>query len=148
MDAGCAANSIPLTVGIRALPKIGFTVNDSTQCFNGNSFTFTDTTRQITPVLQRIWTYSDLFQSTDSIASKSFSSAGIQTVKLDIQNTDGCVSSLTKNLYVLINNTPEKFYNFNENEYYNNIIFFKLIISSILLIILLLFYFNYKKKKR
>ena len=104
---GCAANSIPLTVGIRALPKIGFTVNDSTQCFNGNSFTFTDTTRQITPVLQRIWTYSDLFQSTDSIASKSFNSAGIQTVKLDIQNTDGCVSSLTKNLYVLINNTPE-----------------------------------------
>ena len=103
---GCAANSIPLTVTIKALPKVGFTVNDSTQCFNGNSFTFTDTTKQITPVLQRIWTYSDLFQSTDSIASKSFNSAGIQTVKLDIQNTDGCVSSLTKNLYVLINNTP------------------------------------------
>ena len=48
----------------------------------------------------------------------------------------------------LINDTPEKFYDFNQREYYNNIIFFKLIISSILLIILLLFYFNYKKKKR
>ena len=103
---GCAANSSPYSVTIKPLPVVGFTVNDTTQCFNGNLFVCTDTTKLSIPLLQRIWTYNDLTQTTDSIASRSFNSAGIQSIKLDIQNLDGCVGSLTKNLYVQINNTP------------------------------------------
>lgn len=104
--SGCVANSAPLIINVLPQPIIGFTVNDSTQCYNGHQFIFTDTSKQVTPIIQRIWTYSDLFQSTDSIAVKTFSGSGNHTVQLAVMNANGCVNTLFKNLYLLSNNTP------------------------------------------
>lgn len=94
-NEGCldSANKV---VTVSQSPNVGFTVNDSTQCFSGNSFSFNDTSLNAT---SRIWYFGNGDTSTIINPVKSYSVAGNFNVKL-VSSNNGCLDSSIRQIIV------------------------------------------------
>ncbi|MFI5221610.1 MAG: PKD domain-containing protein, partial [Bacteroidia bacterium] len=97
---GCK-DSLIKTVSISAKPNVGFTINNASQCLNGNNFIFNDTSNVSNGTLTRVWNLGTGVNdfSTFINPNKTYSSSGIYSVKL-ISNNNGCKDSLTKTVTV------------------------------------------------
>jgi PKD repeat protein len=81
--------------------KPDFIMSDSNMCFNVNSFIFKNRSSIINDVkLKSEWIISDGSSYTDSLVNKTFQSHGIYKVKLISTTQNGCIDSITKNVFV------------------------------------------------
>ncbi len=96
-------DSITKNIVINPKPTVGFTINNSAQCLNGNSFKFTDTSRIATGVLAiKKWNFGTSINDTSIISSptKTYNSPNTYFVKLVVNSSLGCKDSLTKTIIV------------------------------------------------
>lgn len=79
-------------------PVAGFSVNNTDQCFNGQSFRFEDTSylRPGNGIISGIeFDFDDGTKSTDTIVNKTFAKGGLYNVKLKVLSSVGCSDSMT-----------------------------------------------------
>jgi alpha-tubulin suppressor-like RCC1 family protein len=98
-DSTCAASvRTKVTVFVLAKPKIGFTINNNSQCVNNNSFVFTDTSSISQGNINRLWKISNSDSSTNINFIKTFNSVGNYTIQLSVVNSlnNNCKDSITK----------------------------------------------------
>ncbi len=79
-------------------PVAGFSVNNTDQCFNGQSFRFEDTSylRPGNGIISSIeFDFDDGTKSNDTIVNKSFAKGGLYNVKLKVLSSVGCSDSMT-----------------------------------------------------
>jgi N-acetylneuraminic acid mutarotase len=98
-DQGCM-DSIAKNIIAYPMPEASFTLNDSIQCFKGNSFSFTNTSTISSGSLNTLWKLSDGSNSVLNNYQHSFSGSGIFDVKLLSTSGHNCKDSLTQKLYV------------------------------------------------
>jgi len=99
---GCK-DSISKTVIIYPMPKVDFSMNDSTQCQSGNSFVFTNGSSVGTGTFSNLWVFGDNSTSTQSNPVHTYSSSGTFSVKLVVTTDKGCKDSVIRNVYVYPN---------------------------------------------
>jgi Zn-dependent metalloprotease len=85
-------------------PKVGFTINNASQCLTGNSFLFTDTSTISTGTITRSWNFGDATNATNNPSNKTYGSANTYSVKLVSTSNYGCKDSITKT--VTVNSQP------------------------------------------
>lgn len=102
-----------LTTTVRTFenPDAGFSVNDSVQCFIGNDFLFTDTSKYFNSSTKSstTWVFGDTnvnFKNQFNI-TRNFSSPGIVPVKFYATSTDNCIDSFEWNVKVNANPKPD-----------------------------------------
>ncbi|MDP1727267.1 MAG: PKD domain-containing protein [Bacteroidota bacterium] len=98
-DKGCK-DSLLKTISVFTIPAVGFTINNSSQCVNNNSFSFSDTSYN--GMLIRKWDFGTGTYDTSSGANpvKHYPAAGNYTVKLLAYN-GSCKDSVSKSILVL-----------------------------------------------
>ena len=94
-DFGCK-DSVTKMVTVNPKPNVGFTINNLSQCLNGNNFLLSDTSNLVTGILSRIWNLGEGTSdtSTSMNAGKSYAASGTYAIKL-ISNNNGCKDSIT-----------------------------------------------------
>lgn len=93
-----------LSISINKQPKASFSINDSIQCENGNSFTFSNFYDANNGLIKsRIWDFDQLGISTDSIVIRSFSQTGIFSVKLILKSEYNCSDTTIQYFEILPN---------------------------------------------
>ncbi|MBS3915177.1 MAG: PKD domain-containing protein [Bacteroidetes bacterium] len=98
-DKNCS-DSASVTIRVFAKPYPSFGINDSTQCFRQNQFTFTSYTTIDSGALIYNWNYGDGNYGTGSSVNHSYSTPGTYTVKLKPISTNGCTDSTGINIEV------------------------------------------------
>ncbi|MFC2114553.1 PKD domain-containing protein, partial [Bacteroidota bacterium] len=93
-------------------PVAGFTVNDSTQCLSGNTFSFTNSSSVSSGTFTSSWDFGDTDTSTSSSPAKTYQAASTYQVKLLISSNQGCMDSSLGNVYVF----PEPTVSFTVND--------------------------------
>ncbi len=104
--SGCSAN-YQHTVLVNPKPKVGFTINNTTQPRNTNAFLLTDTT---SGGASRTWTYGDGNTGTTNPVTKSYITIGSYTIKLKVNTAAGCSDSVQKPVTVT-SSTPTVYAN-------------------------------------
>jgi len=102
---GCSDSSTK-KVRVNDNPKAAISVNNSTQCLNGNRFIFTDisTISAGWKLNGRKWNLGSGFADTTKKDTTSFGSAGNYTVSLAVISADGCTD--TAKTIVTVQSTP------------------------------------------
>jgi PKD repeat protein len=98
-DNGCK-DSLTKSVIVYPNTKIGFNINNATQCVNGNSFLYTDTSNISTGTFTRLWNFGDASTSTTNPFTKTYSNASTYQVKLLTTSNFGCKDSIAKTVTV------------------------------------------------
>ncbi|MFM6984344.1 MAG: PKD domain-containing protein, partial [Chitinophagaceae bacterium] len=93
-------------VKVRHLPVARFTVNDSTQCFNGHSLSLTNASSITQGTYKNTWFFGDNVSDTGYSKTYVYSSYGSYTVKLRSVSNYGCVDSFTKPVQIYENTVP------------------------------------------
>ncbi len=99
----CKDTSANFAILINPMPKVGFTVNNLSQCLKGNKFTITDTTKLANGSYSALYTYSNSTKDTNKTHQKIFTSANTYTLKQLITTNKGCKDSITKTLITFPN---------------------------------------------
>lgn len=94
------SDSIVKLIKVNPSPNAGFTVNNSSQCLIGNSFSFEDTTSS---AASRVWSLGDMTGNTSLSFSKSYAQAGSYLVTLKLINSNLCIDSASKSIVVKAN---------------------------------------------
>ncbi|MEI6596417.1 MAG: PKD domain-containing protein, partial [Bacteroidota bacterium] len=115
-DNGCV-DSITKIVIVNPKPTVGFSINNTLQCVNGNNFIFTDTSSILTGTINRQWNFGTGISDTSTAnnPNKFYTSANTYAVKLFVNSNYGCKDSVTKTVTVnpkpnvgfTINNTSQ-----------------------------------------
>jgi gliding motility-associated-like protein len=103
---GCIDTSRAIQVTVNPQPIPSFTVNRSSQCKNGNSFIFTNTSTISSGTLSYAWSFGDGNTSTALRPTYSYAAAGTYVVKLVVTSNNGCRDSITQTVSVLPSPTP------------------------------------------
>jgi|GEM_PF-678691 len=98
-DKACS-DSVSKMVYVFSSPQVAFSVNDSDQCLNGNSFVFSNNSSISSGSISYLWSFGDNSTSTLTNPQKTYSGAGTYTVKLKVVSDKGCSDSVTKSVYV------------------------------------------------
>ena len=93
---GCK-DSTEHSVTFATKPTAGFTINNSTQCINSNTFTFTNNSVGATSYA---WDFGDGITSTLTNPSKGYSVPGNYVVKFIVTSANGCKDSATQTITV------------------------------------------------
>ena len=93
---GCK-DSTSLNLNVHPHPQAAFSVNDSNQCLNGNTFVFSNTS---TGANYYLWDFGDGDTSTAVIPSKTYQASGFYSVKLFSITQFGCKDSISLSLNV------------------------------------------------
>lgn len=96
---GCK-DSITKQITVHAKPSVSFTVNNSNQCVNGNSFSFTNGSSVSSGTISSQWSFGDGNTSTSANPTYTYTTAGIYTVKLVITSSNGCKDSVSQQVTV------------------------------------------------
>ncbi len=106
-------DSISKTINFQKAPKALFTINDSTQCINGNSFVFTNSSDSVGKPTQYIWNFgiANNLDTNYNTQIVSYANAGNYVVKLKAISANGCLDSITKMVVVF----PKPIANFSIN---------------------------------
>jgi hypothetical protein len=97
-QCGIDSGSMQIVVHPKIYPKIA--VNDIDQCFNQQSFTFTDSTALRWGKYTRIWTPADNSKPTDPKITRGNYSNGKRTIKLLVIPEYGCADSVTASIEI------------------------------------------------
>lgn len=97
-----------------SLPVASFSVNNSTQCFNTNSFNFVNTsTPGSSPITSYAWDIGGSnFTSTD-VTGFAFATTGNKNISLQITDANGCTASAASS--VTVNQNPTAVVDVNNN---------------------------------
>jgi gliding motility-associated-like protein len=108
---GCI-DSMRKNVHVISAPHADFDVNDTSQCFNGNSFQFLN---KSTPAsgMSLLWDFGDSITSTSPAPTHTYTSTGVKIVKLVIRSS-ACSDSITRQ--VVINIKPKAGFNTNSTK--------------------------------
>jgi PKD repeat protein len=103
---GCTDDTTRQVI-VYAKPTPQFTINDTDQCINGNSFAFTNTST-VNPVvpLTYLWKFGNGDTSTQTSPTKVYTAIGTYPVNVVVTSTNGCVDSTNQNVYVYPKPTP------------------------------------------
>ncbi len=78
---------------------INFTINNSSQCFSGNSFSFNATASVSSGnITSYNWNFGDGTTATGATATHSYTAAGTYQVKLVVTTDQGCKDSIVQNV--------------------------------------------------
>ncbi len=102
---GCT-DSIEKRVIVYPQSQVDFTINDSTQCINGNTFTFTNGTILKSGSLAYTWSFGDGFTSTATDTTIVYNNYGIYTPTLIATTNFNCKDTLVKYSRVYAKPTP------------------------------------------
>ncbi|MBT7995496.1 MAG: PKD domain-containing protein, partial [Bacteroidetes bacterium] len=94
-------------------PVADFIVNDSSQCFNGNVFSFTNNSSVAIGNMTYYWDFGDGSNSTQTSPVHSYSNTGNYQVKLIVSSDNSCQDSIIKNVYV--NHMPVANFSINDS---------------------------------
>lgn len=98
---------LAVTVSGTSAPTPSFTINNQQQCLSGNSFVLTNssTAADGTNLSSSLWNFGDgSSESTTTSPAKSYNATGTYVVRLTVTASNGCVSSITKE--VIVNGAP------------------------------------------
>jgi len=107
---GCEASRI-IRVRVAATPNPSFSINSSSQCLTGNSFSFTNSSTIAGGTLTHSWNFGDGGTATTLNAIRTYASAGTYTVKLVSTSNNSCKDSTTQQ--VVVNPIPVSSYSIN-----------------------------------
>ncbi len=93
---GCK-DSLILNLQLAAKPIAAFSVNNSNQCLNNNSFIFTNSS---TVGANYFWDFGDGTISSQQNPTKNYTVSGNYIVKLTVTNATGCSSFISQNIIV------------------------------------------------
>jgi PKD repeat protein len=96
---GCLS-SVTKTVNVFASPKVAFSVNDASQCINGNTFVYNDNSTIASGTLTRLWSFGDGSNSTATNPTKVYSTSANFTIKLVVTSSNGCKDSTSSSVTV------------------------------------------------
>ncbi|MFA6261374.1 MAG: kelch repeat-containing protein [Bacteroidia bacterium] len=95
-DKGCTDSSFR-TFALKLGPKVGYTINNDSQCNKWNFFVFSDTSNFMgLPFGFRSWDFGDATGTYFSVVNKGYAAAGNYSVKLRLGLANGCVDSVIK----------------------------------------------------
>jgi gliding motility-associated-like protein len=98
-SVGCS-DSITKSIFINGTPRVKFNINQDTQCFNQQSFNFTNQTN-FNGLLNYEWNLGDATFSNDSnIINKKYSKDSFYIVQLKATTGVGCNASFSKMVYI------------------------------------------------
>jgi PKD repeat protein len=97
---GCK-DSIGATITVDESPVAKFSIANNEQCFNGNSFDFSDSSSIAYGTYTRLWSFGDGNISTLQSPNYTYTAVGTFTVKLVVVNANGCKDSTATNISVL-----------------------------------------------
>jgi gliding motility-associated-like protein len=92
-------------------PQVSFSINNASQCVNGNSFVFTNNTTISAGTVSYIWTFGDGGSANTTNATYSYTTPGTYVVKLVATSNNGCADSTTQTVTV----NPKPTVNFSIN---------------------------------
>jgi hypothetical protein len=93
---GCFDTSRAISISSFPVPQVAFEIDSASQCFNGNSFRFDNTSSIATGNFSSKWYINDIYTSDVQLLNKSFESIGTFRVKLVVVSNNGCSDSLTR----------------------------------------------------
>lgn len=102
-DQGCVKLDSQ-DVYVYPTPVPNFTVNDSDQCINTNSFTFTNTSTLKSGTIDYSWDFGDATTSTVQNPVKTYAATGSRTIRLICTSDLGCPDTLEK--YIMVHRKP------------------------------------------
>jgi hypothetical protein len=95
--------TLAITVSGTAAPTPSFTINNQEQCLLSNSFAFTNasTAASGTTLSSSLWNFGDgSSESSTTSPTKAYAATGTYVVSLKVTASNGCVSSLNKQVVV------------------------------------------------
>jgi gliding motility-associated-like protein len=107
---GCK-DSTTRSVTVFEKPQVSFSINNASQCVNGNSFVFTNNTTISAGTVSYIWTFGDGGSANTTNATYSYTTPGTYVVKLVATSNNGCADSTTQTVTV----NPKPTVNFSIN---------------------------------
>jgi PKD repeat protein/photosystem II stability/assembly factor-like uncharacterized protein len=96
---GCA-DTFTRSMFVRPQPSVGFSINNSSQCLRGHSFSFSNTSVIASGSLSYLWDFGDNTGSATTSPSKSYASDNSYAVKLLATSGFGCSDSTTQTVDV------------------------------------------------
>jgi gliding motility-associated-like protein len=96
---GCK-DSTTRSVTVFEKPQVSFSINNASQCVNGNSFVFTNNTTIGSGAVSYTWTFGDGGSANTTNATYSYSTPGTYVVKLVATTNNGCADSTTQTVTV------------------------------------------------
>lgn len=101
IDSRGCRDSVIKSIFVNESPVVDFTVSNDTQCFNGHSFDFVNTTVFSAGSLNYNWDLGDGTNSSDSnVLNKTYSTDSVFSVKLSTTTSVGCYASKIKPVYL------------------------------------------------
>ena len=97
-NAANCNDSITKTVTVNPQPVAAFSINNASQCLNGNNFNFTNSS---TNSIIQTWNFGDITFSTNISPTKNYTNTGSYDVKLVVKSLANCTDSITKTVTVL-----------------------------------------------
>jgi PKD repeat protein len=94
------SDSVTKTTSVVPTPTASFTVNDTDQCLNLNSFSFTNTSYISSGGLNYQWTFGDGGSSTLKDPVYQYLTAGTYEVKLVVSSASGCSDSVSQKVII------------------------------------------------
>ncbi|MDX5320509.1 MAG: PKD domain-containing protein, partial [Bacteroidota bacterium] len=98
--ANACADSMTKMVEIYPQPNAAFTLNDSTQCFDGHSFIITNNSTVASGSMTYDWNFDDGDTSTAAAPTKSYGGFGNFDIRLLVSTSNGCIDSVIQRAYV------------------------------------------------
>ncbi|MEA3496940.1 MAG: PKD domain-containing protein, partial [Bacteroidota bacterium] len=110
---GCP-DSITKTVYVFPMPNSVFSINDSAQCYYGNSYVFSNSSNISTGSISYLWNFGDSDTSTFTNPTHSYTSDDTFNVKLIVTSALGCKDSLIKS--TIVYPEPQPSFSFNDSD--------------------------------
>ncbi|HYG14863.1 MAG TPA: PKD domain-containing protein, partial [Bacteroidia bacterium] len=98
-DYGCF-DTASSAVYVYAVPEPDFTINDTGQCLNQNSFVFTSLGAIAEGTFNHEWTFGNEGTSTQANPVKVFTNDVTHNIKMKLESNFGCTDSITKQVIV------------------------------------------------
>ena len=96
---GCSDSSIK-TISINPSPEVDFSLSDTSQCLNGNNFSFSNYSTIKSGTMTYLWRLGNNDTSTLSSFSKTFDSFGLHNITLTATSDLNCKDSVTKAIFI------------------------------------------------
>ncbi|MFZ4796276.1 MAG: PKD domain-containing protein [Bacteroidia bacterium] len=100
-NAANCNDSITKNVTVNPQPVAAFSINNASQCLNGNNFAFTDNSTITTGTLSRVWRFGINDSSTNVSVNKTYLNTGTFSIQLISKSSNNCTDSITKTVTVL-----------------------------------------------
>ena len=94
--ANNCTDTISRTIVVNPKASISFTINNSAQCFRGNSFTYTSTSTVTSGTITNSWNYGDGGSGFGSPRTRNYAAAGLYKVILTTYTSAFCTDTLSK----------------------------------------------------